>query len=57
MERLEQQQDPLGETTQFMVDFRSRLWQPQQEDTGGRLVAIIFVAVLAMLGVVGFGLM
>jgi hypothetical protein len=57
MERLEQQQDPLGETTQCMVDFRSRLWQPQEEDKGGRLVAIIFVGVLAVAGIVGFGLL
>jgi hypothetical protein len=57
MERLEQQQDPLSETAQVMVDFRSRVWQPQEEDKGGRLVAIIFVAVLAVLGIVGFGLM
>ncbi len=57
MDRLEQQQDPMGETAQFMVDFRSRLWQPQQEDKGGRLVAIIFVVVVAGLGLLGFGLL
>ena len=56
MERLEQQQDALGETQQFMVDFRSRLWEQQPEDRGGRLVAIIFVAVLVVAGIVGFGL-
>ncbi len=55
MDRMEKQQDPLSETAQFMVDFRSRLWQPQQEDKGGRLVAIIFIAVIAVLGIVGFG--
>lgn len=57
MERVEQQQDPLGETSQVMVDFRSQVWQPQQEDTGGRLVAIIFAAVVAVFVVVGFGLL
>ena len=58
MERTEQQQDPLTDTQQVMVDFRSRLWQPQEEDKGGRLVAIIFVGVvLVVAGVVGFGLL
>lgn len=57
MDRMEKQQDSLSETAQFMVDFRSRLWQPQQEDKGGRLIAIIFVAVIAVLGIVGFGLL
>jgi hypothetical protein len=57
MERLEEQQDPLSETTQTMVDFRSRLWQPQEEDKGGRLIAIIFVVVVAGLGLLGFGLL
>ena len=57
MERTEQQQDPLTETQQIMVDFRSRLWEPQEEDKGGRLVAIIFVGVLVVAGVVGFGLL
>lgn len=57
MERVEQQQDSLGETQRLMADFRSRLWQPQEEDKGGRLVAIIFVAVLVMAGIVGFGLL
>lgn len=57
MERVEQQQDPLGETQQLMVEFRSHLWQPQEEDKGGRLVAVIFVGVLAMAGLVGFGLL
>ena len=57
MERIEQQQDPLTETQQIMVDFRSRLWEPQEEDKGGRLVAIIFVGVLVVAGVVGFGLL
>jgi len=56
MERTEQQQDPMGETTQFMVDFRSRVWQAQEEDGGTRLIAVIFVAVLAVVGLVGFGL-
>ena len=57
MERLEEQQDPLSETTQTMIDFRSRLWQPQEEDKGGRLIAIIFVVVVAGLGLLGFGLL
>ena len=57
MERVEQQQDPLTETQQIMVDFRSRLWEPQQEDKGGRLVAIIFGVVVMVLGVLGFGLL
>lgn len=57
MERTEQQQDPLGETQQFMVDFRSRVWEQQPEDKGGRLVAIIFAAVLVVAGVVGIGLL
>ena len=57
MERTEQKQDPLTETQQFMVDFRSRLWEPQQEDKGGRLIVIIFVAVLAIAGLIGFGLL
>jgi hypothetical protein len=57
MERLEKQQDPLGETQQFMVDFRSRLWQQQEQDKGGRLIAVIFVAVLVVSGIVGLGLL
>jgi hypothetical protein len=57
MERLEEQQDPLSETTQTIVDFRSRLWQPQEKDQGGRLIAIIFVVVVAGLGLLGFGLL
>jgi len=57
MERTERQQDPLGETQQLMVDFRSRLWEAPQEDKGGRLVAIIFAAVVAVAGLVGFGLL
>lgn len=57
MERLEKQQDPLGETQQFMVDFRSRLWQQQEQDKGGRLIAVIFVVVVGALGLLGFGLL
>jgi hypothetical protein len=57
MDRLEQKQDPLGETAQFMVDFRSRVWQPQQEDKGGKVIAIIFVVVVAALGLLGLGLL
>jgi hypothetical protein len=57
MERLEKQQDPLSGTAQFMVDFRSRLWQPQEEDKGGRLIAVIFVVVIGALGLLGFGLL
>ena len=57
MERTEQKQDPLTETQQFRVDFRSRLWEPQQADKGGRLIVIIFVAVLAIAGLIGFGLL
>ena len=33
------------------------LWQQQEEDKGGRLVAIIFAAVLLVAGIVGFGLL
>jgi len=57
MERTEQQQDPLGETQQLMADFRSRLWEAPQEDDGGRLVAIIFAAVVAVACIVGYGLL
>jgi hypothetical protein len=44
--------DQSSEATEAMAAFRERLWAPQEEDHGGRLILGVVIAAAILLGLV-----
>lgn len=54
MDMMTKQEDRFGETAQLVADFQSRLWEPEEEDKGGRLIAKIVAVAVVGIGLLAF---